>query len=318
MHSFKNRPRFFLNLSLPLLSLPALGASLLLLSSCQDQPVVRSATSAGRTTEGLELQHEDYREARSHFQTHLVRETPAPQPGDALHAPAGAVQVIYSPTMSLQAWLSPLPAGRLDVKRPAVLFLHGGFAMDTDDWEMSRPYRDAGFIVMMPVLRGENGQKGSYSMFYNEVSDVLEAASVLARVPGVDARHIYLAGHSVGGTLVQLCALTSSRFRAAASFSGAPDPISWSKGQPQVVPFDPSQIRGFQMRSSLAFATSFKCPTRLYYGDQEMWCDAPSRDTAQRAKEKGLDVEAVQVPGDHFSAVPEAMKRSIEFFQSQK
>jgi len=36
--------------------------------------------------------------------------------------------------------------------------------------------------------------------------------------------------------------------------------------------------------------------------------------TAALAKEKGLDVEAISVEGDHMSAVPGAMKQSIAFF----
>ena len=41
---------------------------------------------------------------------------------------------------------------------------------------MAQPYRDAGYIVMIPILRGENGQPGFYTMFYDEVDDVLGAA----------------------------------------------------------------------------------------------------------------------------------------------
>ena len=44
----------------------------------------------------------------------------------------------------------------------------------------------------------------------------------------------------------------------------------------------------------------------------------PSETTAARAKEKGLDVEAVSVPGDHVTAVPEAMRQAIEFFNKAK
>src|SRR5438045_1616695 len=96
-----------------------LGAMLPLICGCQ------SAGTATQGTAGLELQNEDYREARSRFQTHLVRQQPAPQQGEALTAPAGAQQVVYSRTFSLKAWISSAPSG--SAKRPAVLFLHGGF-----------------------------------------------------------------------------------------------------------------------------------------------------------------------------------------------
>ena len=46
--------------------------------------------------------------------------------------------------LKLKAWLHH-PAD-LSRKNPAILFLHGGFAFDTDDWTISQPYRDAGYV----------------------------------------------------------------------------------------------------------------------------------------------------------------------------
>ena len=85
-------------------------------------------------------------------------------------------------------------------------------------------------------------------------------------------------------------------------------------GYKEVVPFDSADIREFQMRSPVAYATSFKCPVRLYFGSWEGWAKGPSRQTATLAKEKGIDAEAVEVAGDHFSSVPEGIRRSIAFF----
>ena len=39
---------------------------------------------------------------------------------------------------------------------------------------------------------------------------------------------------------------------------------------------------------------------------------------AEKAKEAGKDVEAIQVQGDHMSAVNPAMKQAIAFFRQQK
>jgi hypothetical protein len=101
---------------------------------------------------------------------------------------------------------------------------------------------------------------------------------------------------------------------APPALSGSPDQVDWTKGWPDLVVFDQSEPREFTLRSPLAYATKFKCPLRLYYGTQEGWADASSRRTAELAKGKGLDVEAVRVPGDHFSHVPAAIRESIEFF----
>src|SRR6266436_3465367 len=114
-----------------------------------------------------------------------------------------------------------------------------------------------------------------------------------------------------------MAAMTSNRFRAAASFSGSPDQVKWARGQPEVVPFDPKDQREFQMRSPLAFARSFKCPTRIYYGSDEFLFSSSSKKTAQLAKAAGLDVEAISVDGDHFTSVDEAMPLCIRFFQQK-
>ncbi|HTU91765.1 MAG TPA: prolyl oligopeptidase family serine peptidase [Gemmataceae bacterium] len=261
-------------------------------------------------------QTEDYAQARQHFQTRLVRQAPAPQRWQMERPPAGAREVPYlSGSLRLRAWVSgPPPDGR---KRPAVLFLHGGFAFGADDWEQTLPFQNAGFVVMTPTLRGENGLPGSYSMFYNEVEDVLAAAETLAKLSYVDSNRIYISGHSVGGTLTLLASMTAKRFRAAASFSGSPDQVAWARGQSQLVPFDPNDQREFQMRSPLAFPGSFKCPVRLYYGSQEFLFASSSQKTAKLAKAAGLDVEAVSVPGDHFTMVEPAMRQAIAFFQQK-
>jgi dipeptidyl aminopeptidase/acylaminoacyl peptidase len=261
---------------------------------------------------------EDYAKVRSQFRTKLTRKGPSPQPWTAAKPPTGVSEVEYmSGDLRLKAWVNrPSDEKR---KRPAVLFLHGGFAFGApDDWDVSRPYRDAGFIVLTPMLRGENGQQGAFSFYYNEVDDVLAAATYLRKQPYVDADHLYLAGPSAGGTLVLLAAMTSKDFRAAASFSAMPDQVLFckhAKGAPRDVPTDITNLRELQVRSPLAYAASLKCPTRIYYGSEESHLIPTSQLTAKVAKEKGLDVEAVKVDGDHETSVAPAIKESIVFFQ---
>jgi dipeptidyl aminopeptidase/acylaminoacyl peptidase len=258
-----------------------------------------------------------YVEAHAKFQTHLVRKEPAPQRYRPISPPPGTLEVPYSSGgLKLNAWVSAPPAQ--GQRRSAVLFLHGGFAFAEDDWEMTKPYRDAGFVVFAPMLRGENGLPGNYSMFFDELDDVLAAAAALAALPYVRADHLYVAGHSVGGTLTMLAAMSSGRFRAAAAFSGSPDQISWSAGQPELVPFDSNDVGEFRIRSPIAYATSFQCPARLYHGSVERYFAAPTAKLAELAQGAGLDVRAVPVAGDHMSHVAEAMRQSIEFFRERE
>jgi dipeptidyl aminopeptidase/acylaminoacyl peptidase len=259
-------------------------------------------------------QTEDYAVARKAYKTKLVNPAPAPQPWNEQPLPPDAQEITFkSSDLKLKAWVGP----RAGPKKPGVLFLHNGFAFGDDDWEQSRPFRDAGFVVLTPMLRGENGQPGSYSMFYDEVDDALAAADALAARPNVDPNRIYVAGHSTGGTIALLAALTSKRFLAAATFSGSPDQVKWAQDQQFVIPFNPNDQREYQMRSPLAFPKSFKCPTRLYYGDEEIFFMFSTPALARKAKANGQDVEAVEVPGDHMSMVDPAMRQAIQFFQQK-
>jgi dipeptidyl aminopeptidase/acylaminoacyl peptidase len=242
-----------------------------------------------QATPGLELQQEDYAVARGKFRTKLLRKGPAPQRWQLVQAPPGVLEVEYrSGELTLKAW-THRPTGDQTSKHPAVLYLHGGWAFDLDDWEQARPLRDAGFVVLIPIVRGENGQPGNFSMFYDEVDDVLAAADHLANLPWVDPKRLYVAGHSAGGTLTMLAAMASDRFRAAASISGSPDRVAFVNGGYQnAVPFDLKDIREFQVRSPVAYATSFKCPARLYYGSEEHFFAAETCRTALLANTKSL------------------------------
>ncbi|HVX12854.1 MAG TPA: alpha/beta fold hydrolase [Pirellulales bacterium] len=264
----------------------------------------------------LTPQAEDYAVARRSFSTKLRRTGPSPQPAAPNFQVHGAEPVSYrSGDLSLTAYVDPPPAD--GQKRPAVLFLHGGFAFGDGDLEMAQPYRDAGYVVMEPVLRGENGQPGNFTLFFDEVEDVLGAADALRNLSYVDADRVYVAGHSAGGTLAMLAAMASDKFRAAAAFSGSPDAGQLVRDLPHLSVFDTSDIRELQIRSPSVYGASFKCPARLYYGAAEGWAAASTAQTANLARGSGIDVEAVLVPGDHFSSVPDAIRRSIEFFRSQ-
>src|SRR5262245_21563712 len=196
-------------------------------------------------TPEMGVQPEDYAQARSRFRTKLLRKGPAPQAWSPVKPPDRMTEMQYpSGELRLKAWLNrPVDESR---KYPAVLYMHGRNAFYPGSWEDTKPYRDAGFVVMTPILRGENGQAGAWSYFYDEVDDVLAAAEYLSQQPYVDASHLFVAGHSFGGTMTQLAAMASLRFRAAASFDGGTynaEFVTMSKS----MPFDTSDLRESQL-----------------------------------------------------------------------
>jgi dipeptidyl aminopeptidase/acylaminoacyl peptidase len=268
---------------------------------------------------GTEPAETDYPTFRKSFRTNLTRTGPAPQRWEQEPVSPGAVEVTYeSDWRKLKAWVS-LEATRPGPKKPGVLFLHGGFAFGADDWDQAEPFRKAGFHVMVPILRGENGQGGAFSLHVGEADDALAAAEAFARLPGVDDRNLFVSGHSVGGTLALFCALGSDRFRAAAPISAAPDCGHHLAGQADFAPFDLSDRREVQARSPAAFARHFKCPVRAYYAAGEAdFFDPDTRAMANAARDAGRDVQAVRLPGDHMTVVGPAMTRAVALFQEHQ
>ena len=181
---------------------------------------------------------------------------------------------------------------------------------------MTRPFRDAGFVVLVPVLRGENGQPGDFTLFFDEVDDALAAADALANLPHVDPKRLYVSGHSARGRWRCWRPWRRIGSGAATSASGDPDQLAHTVNQPNLVVFDRADPREFRLRSPVAYATSFRCPVRMFYGDQEaIWAENPNRRAALLARRAGLDVEAAEVPGDHMTSVPAALRESIAFFK---
>src|SRR5208282_2340550 len=196
---------------------------------CQN-PSSTAPSDAWRAVPEITVQTEDYAAVRNRFHTKLLKSGPAPeQVCDDSKAPDGASAVAFpSGNLRLKAWIG-FPKKNSARRFPAVLFLHGGFCFDISDWQVTQIFRDAGFAVMSPVLRGEEGQPGNFTMFYDEVDDVMGAAEYLRHQPDIDNTRIYLAGHSTGGTLTMLTAMADPHFAAAASFSGSPDAVGYTR-----------------------------------------------------------------------------------------
>jgi dipeptidyl aminopeptidase/acylaminoacyl peptidase len=270
-------------------------------------------------------QNSNYGEVRKAFKTNLIKQEGSPQkpdPSDSADLPpseATQIFLISVDNLKLKAWIN-MPADKNNRKYPAVVFLHGGLSFGKADWDMTKPFRDSGYIVITPMLRGENSQKGIFSFLYNEVDDVLAAAAYLKQQPFIDNDRVYLAGHSVGGILSLLTVMSRKSFKKAVSFSGLPDMVSYHRYviDPNNIPFDTTDRREFEMRSPMAYARSFSCPIRLYFGTEEPWIMGnTSERMAIIAKKGGLDVKAVAVEGGHMSAVEEEMKLAIRFFNAR-
>jgi dipeptidyl aminopeptidase/acylaminoacyl peptidase len=265
--------------------------------------------------EVLPLAREDYANARKQFHTHLLRKIAAPEKSTPLGTPPGANRVTYpggpNGSIELVAWLSQYEAGK--ALKPAVLFLHGGNATGDGHWALMKPYWEAGFVVLLPSFRGENGQQGNYSGFYDETSDALAAASYLENLPGVDRDRLFLAGHSNGGTLSLLASMTR-KFRASVPISAGVNSWRYFNRYSDEICFDDRNEEEFIMRSSVCFGPSLKCPTLLLRGSEERPFDADHKLLMERARLAGMPIDNMLLPGNHNGVVPGAVVESIRFF----
>jgi dipeptidyl aminopeptidase/acylaminoacyl peptidase len=282
-------------------------------------PAGSPVAAASRSTDSVADKNtapRDLAAERLAFHSKLLWNQPSPQVYQGtLATPPECDDAVYnSGDLRLHAWISKTPT---DGKRhPAVVYLHGNWVFEPRHWECTLPYREHGYIVMTPMLRGENGNPGNVEMFWGEVDDAVAAGNYVASLPYVDPSRVYIAGHSVGGTLTMLVAMVPSRYSAAAALSGAPDQRKFAREDtPDWKVFDWSDSREFELRSPLEFSSSIRCPLYLFAGDQENWCIADNRELANRAAGFGKNCVFTTVPGDHLISKPEAILRSLELFE---
>lgn len=247
--------------------------------------------------------------------TTLVREMPSPQDYDLDGPPDGAQEVTYtSGDYQLKAWITTPPTD--GKKHPAVVYAHGGFAFGLQDWLDIQPYIDAGYQVMVPMRRGENGNPGSFEFFFGEVDDTIAAGNYFSKQPYVDTERLFLSGHSTGGTLAMLAAMLPSPYQAVASFEGAPDIKSFiGINLSKYVPFKKEQ-REYDIRSAIKQVSSLDKPLYIYLPSDNAAIGRENRDIAKRAQALGKTCELNVIKGDHITMLQGCMVASIEVFDS--
>jgi dipeptidyl aminopeptidase/acylaminoacyl peptidase len=228
------------------------------------------------------------------------------------------VRVVHytSQGRQLLAWLAK-PAG--NGPHPAVLWAHGGWALGGGDFDDVKPFVDAGYVVLLPAWRGENGNPGDFEMLFGEVDDAEAALNYLANLPGVDRSRLYAGGHSAGATLVMLLAERSPLLRRAAACGGLPDMaavVAATREPPfDGTPFDWSNAKECELRSPARFVGDLHCPLALFYGEDETVYRAQAEHMKRLATQAGKAVTVKWFPGtDHFSALPQAVTEMIAQF----
>jgi dienelactone hydrolase len=259
---------------------------------------------------------DDLAAARRAFRPKLVYEGEAPQDYENTAPPAGVSLVQYaSGDLQLNAWLSDDPGD--GKKRPAVVYLHGGWAFGGTDWDDASPFVGAGFVLMMPMLRAENGNPGSFEHQYGEVDDAVAAGKHVAELPYVDANQVFVAGHSAGAVLAVLVAMVPSNYKAAAALSGALNYEGFiDSGWGNEMPFDLSNSEERRLRNPMAFVGSLRVPVYLFAERSNPMVYLVNQQFANKASQLGKECDLSAVSGDHMTMVRPAVEQTISIFRS--
>ncbi len=198
-------------------------------------------------------------------------------------------------------------------RAPALVYFHGEFSLRPSDFDRVRPFLDAGYAVLAPSLRGENGNPGRMELLYGELEDARAAIRWLIAQPGIDAERVFSLGHSIGGGLSALLSLDPEvPLVATASAGGIYVPetfVRWARSakQAELIRFDPSDREERELRSLAPHVEQMVRPHIAYVGDGDPWIMRNAEAVRDAAAGHHELFELQIVAGDHGAMIGPAV-----------
>jgi dipeptidyl aminopeptidase/acylaminoacyl peptidase len=204
-----------------------------------------------------------------------------------------------------------MPRNTESRRLPAVVYFHGGFAFGMSELDDCQPFLDAGFAVMTPTLRGENGNPGDFELFYGEVDDAQAAVLWLANQPRIDSTRIYTFGHSVGGGISALLSLRADIPVRKGGSSGGLYSKDVFYGWKRFAPFDLSIDKEKDLRLLVGNIAFMQRAHIAYIGRKDSLARV-TPEAESEARQSGAPLTIVMVEGDHFSSLAAAISAFAE------
>lgn len=251
----------------------------------------------------------DYWSRRVAHPTALRHSAPVPNDWEPVGARSGVEPVRYrSDGRELKAFLlRPERAPTTPV--PALLYLHGNFELEPGSFDAVAPFVAAGYVVLIPTYRGEQGNPGRFELLFGEVEDAAAAARYLARQPGVDPERVHAIGHSVGGAIAALLSVWPDvPLATTASVGGIYVPetfVRWTRmrGNRRLIRFDVRDREELELRVLGPHVHAMLRPHRAYIGTGDHWFIDNARAVQRRARRFAQPFEMVMVEGDHMGSL---------------
>ncbi len=195
------------------------------------------------------------------------------------------------------------------------------------------PYVKAGFAVVAYELDGalpnrdqpnEQQLLAAIAAFTSAEAGLVNARVALefatTRVPAVDPKRIFAAGHSSAATLALLVAENEPRAAACVAFAPAVDLAIQYPPQIQqpIAQAYPAAAQLFGRFNPHAGEAKIQCPVFLFHADDDARFASQVRDLAERLSAAGKKVTAEHVSqGGHYeSMIREGIPRAIKWLQS--
>jgi pimeloyl-ACP methyl ester carboxylesterase len=288
---------------------------LILAISCA-LPLLAGEAAAALAIEGTPgAEKFDFAALRKAHATTLLRKEKAPVTYTNFIPPADT-EVIRYPSGNFHhfAWLR-MPKGLAGKPVPAVVYFHPSFSLSKADLEHCQPFLDAGFAVLCPTFRGENGNGGHFEFLYGEADDARAAIEWLAKNPKIDAKRIYTFGHGIGGGISALMALYKDLpVRLTGSCGGVyPEEalVAFSQ-ETRLIPFDIKNPREIELRLLSKNLKGMQRPHITIIGRKDTLMLQAGRNIQTEAEQLKAPLKFALVDGGHEESLPAALQKFCE------
>ena len=204
-----------------------------------------------------------------------------------------------------------------------------GMSLGDGDVDEHIPYAKAGFAVVAYELDGPGDEEfdnaRAYETFRQSRAGLVNARNaleyVLAKVPEVNPKQIYSAGHSSAGTMSLLFAEHEPRLAGCIAYAPCSDVPGFIGGARMRMLSSHQGIADFVVQSSPnTHESRLNCPVFLFHAEDDGNVDVEeTKGFASRLQQNGRDVTLKVVPtGDHYdSMIEEGIPAAIQWLKTK-
>lgn len=253
------------------------------------------------------------------FKTVLNKKIKAPQEFYGLPEHLENMDIIYyhSDSLKLKAflWNKNIDSNK---RKPALIYFHGGFSVDSAELYLCKQFIENGFIVFTPTYRGEIDNPGYFEFFLGEVKDARESVKWLVKQPYIDTTRIYTFGHSIGGGISLMLSFHNDLpIKISGSCGGLydPDAIRSFNESNISMPFEINNQKEQDIRLPFQYLNLMSRKHYMYSGNDDEYTQSVKKLVQQVYKNKTIKLEFINVEGNHISSLDNSLNEFYNLIQ---